>query len=376
MPFLARLCAVALIMVVLSVSRAQSKPSVPVAGSIRHVFVVVLENEDFDTTFGRTSAAPYLAHDLVTQGAILTQYHAIGHYSLDNYIAMISGQAPNPETQGDCQRYTDFALAGITPDGQAIGTGCVYPANVKTLADQLAAAGFTWKGYLEDMGNDPARENATCGHPVLGETDRTEHAEAPTTALPAGDQYAAKHNPFVYFHSIIDSPSCQTSVVNLSLLTDDLTSVATTPNFSFIAPNLCNDGHDAPCKTGKPGGLVSANAFLQTWIPKILNSPAYQQDGLLIVAFDEAEDDASACCGELAGPNAAVPGRTGPGGGRTGEVLLSKFIKPGTVSVVPYNHYAQLKTLEDLFGLSHLGYAAQPGLADFGADVFSAASHP
>jgi hypothetical protein len=342
------------------------------ANAIRHVFVIVLENEDYDDTFGAASQAPYLAHDLVRRGAILTQYHAIGHYSLDNYLALISGQAPSPQTQTDCQDFTDFAGSGMTPDGLAIGTGCVYPANVKTLADQLMAAGFTWKAFLEDMGNDPGRESATCGHPALGTKDLTEHAQAPTPSLPTGDQYAAKHNPFVYFHSIIDSPICQTNVVSLAGLTTDLTSVSTTPNFTFIAPNLCDDGHDAPCKNGEPGGLVSANRFLQRWVPKILASPAFQADGLLIVTFDEAEHDASACCNELPGPNVTAPGRTGPGGGRTGEVVISKFIKPGTVSNVPYNHYAQLRTIEDIFGLAHLGYAAQPGLAGFGPDVWGA----
>ena len=283
---------------------------------------------------------------------------------------MISGQAPNTATQTDCQQYTDFASSGMTPDGQAIGTGCVFPANVKTIADQLVAAGFTWKAYMEDMGNDPARETATCGHAALAAKDPTAHAEAPMASLPTGDQYAAKHDPFVYFHSIIDAPICQTSVVNLEALSADLMSVSTTPNFTFIAPNLCNDGHDAPCKDGQPGGLISANRFLQTWVPKIQNSAAYQKDGLLIVTFDEAEHDVSACCNEPTGPNVSAPGRTGPGGGRTGEVLLSKFIKPGTVSDVPYNHYSQLRTIEDIFGLDHLGYAAQAGLAGFGSDVF------
>ena len=105
-------------------------------------------------------------------------------------------------------------------------------------------------------------------------------------------------------------------------------------------------------------------------MPKIQNSAAYQKDGLLIVTFDEAEHDVSACCNEPTGPNVSAPGRTGPGGGRTGEVLFSKFIKPGTVSDVPYNHYSQLRTIEDIFGLDHLGYAAQAGLAGFGSDVF------
>ena len=63
---------------------------------------------------------------------------------------------------------------------------------------------------MGDMGNDPARESATCGHPALGVgTDNTNTAEAPSAAVPLGDAYATRHDPFMYFHSIIDSPRLQ-----------------------------------------------------------------------------------------------------------------------------------------------------------------------
>ena len=65
------------------------------------------------------------------------------------------------------------------------------------------------------------------------------------------------------------------------------------------------------------------------------------------------------------------PGVTGPGGGRIGAVLVSPLIKPGTVSKTPYNHYALLKSIEDVFGLAHLGYAGQKGLKSFGRDIFN-----
>jgi phosphatidylinositol-3-phosphatase len=64
-------------------------------------------------------------------------------------------------------------------------------------------------------------------------------------------------------------------------------------------------------------------------------------------------------------------GYTAPGGGRVGAILLSKFIKPGTVSDQPYNHYSQLRSFEDLFGLGHLGDAQQPRLHSFGPDVYT-----
>lgn len=366
-----------------------AEPAMPKIG---HVFIIVLENESFDETFGPHSPAKYL-NALTKQGALLKNYFGTGHYSLDNYLAMISGQAPNPVTQGDCQSYVDFASTGMTPDGQAIGSGCVYPAEVKTIANQLEAKGLSWNAYMEDMGNDAARESATCGHPPLGEPDKTQRAEI-------GDQYASRHDPFVYFHAIIDTPSCSARVVNLKALDGDLKSVDATPNLAFITPNLCNDGHDGGegrhCVDGAPGGFVSVDAFLQRLVPQILASPAFRQDGLLVITFDEAEikahydektgaivvqaGDASSCCDEQPGPNIAQdkkvfgmpdkgPGVIGPGGGKIGAVLVSPFIKPGTVSTTPYNHYALLKTLEDIFGLDHLGYAGRPGLKGFGADV-------
>jgi hypothetical protein len=90
------------------------------------------------------------------------------------------------------------------------------------------------------------------------------------------------------------------------------------------------------------------------------------------VSFDEAEDDASACCGEKASntPNAGGP-TPGPGGGKIGAVLVSPFIKPGTVDKTPYNHYSFLRTTEDLFGVPHLGYAGVDGLVPIGDKVFN-----
>ena len=338
-----------------------------VAPRVGHVFVIVLENQPFDTTFGAQSPAPYMAHELTAKGVLLRQYFGIGHFSLDNYIAMISGQAPNPATQADCGVFSEFVptQSALDADGQLRGEGCVYPASVKTVADQLEAAGFDWKGYMEDMGKDPTREAAVCAHVAIGAKDITNRATA-------DDQYADKHNPFVYFHSIIDDqPRCERHVVNLDALPHDLQNVASTPNYVFITPNLCHDGHDAPCKNGEPGGLVSADAFLRSWVPRILTSPAFKQNGLLVITFDEGMLDSTACCGERGLAGGPPPGLDGPGGGRIGAVLIAPSIKPGTQSEVPYNHYSLLRWTEDNFGLGHLGYAAAPGLVTFGSDVFA-----
>ena len=337
----------------------------------QHVFVIVLENKGFDETFGPSSKAPYLSVELTGRGQLLRQYYGIGHESLDNYIAMVSGQGPNLETQLDCTIYSDFlGLPVLDLNGQAIGHGCVYPAVVKTVADQLEGRQLSWKGYMEDMGNALPREPALCRHPALNQQDHTQSAHV-------GDQYAARHNPFVYFHSIIDDDqSCEAHVVPLTELPGDLLNDSSTPNYVFITPNLCNDGHDDPCVDGSKGGLISADQFLQQWVPLILDAPAFQENGLLAVLFDEAElggasADASACCNEPVGPNVALAGILGPGGGRTGAVLISPFIRGGSVNDTPYNHYSLLRSVEDLFGLPHLGYAGAVGLKAFGDDVYN-----
>lgn len=364
--FFSCVCALALLLTACA-SNPVATPKSALAPRIGHVFIIVLENQPFDTTFGAHSPAPYLARQLTAQGALLEQYHAIGHLSLDNYIAMISGQAPNRATQGDCHVFSEFVASdpALDADGQLRGQGCVYPTQVRTVADQLEAAGFDWKGYMEDMGKDPAREASTCAHVAIGAKDVTNRATP-------DDQYADKHNPFVYFHSIIDDkPRCARHVVNLEALTRDLQSAATTPNYAFITPSLCHDGHDAPCRNGEPGGLESADGFLRTWAPRILHSAAFKRDGLLVITFDEGERDSTACCGERGLAGGPAPGIDGPGGGRIGAVLIGSSIKPGTRSDRPYNHYSLLRWTEDNFGLDHLGYAASPGLVAFGSDVFA-----
>ena len=367
---------------------------------IRHVFIVMLENQAYAQSFGPGSPAHYLK-SLQQQGASVPNYYGTSHMSLGNYLTLISGQAPTQATNFDCEVFSEFVSTGTTADGQAIGKGCVYPAHIQTIANQLESAHLRWRAYMEDMGNNPRRESATCGHPRIGAQDNTGGATV-------GDQYATRHNPFVYFHAIIDTPSCAANVVNLTALAHDLSSVESTPNYVFITPNLCHDGHDgggsARCADGQPGGLVSADAFLQTLVPQIVASPAFKNDGLLIITFDEADiaDDyenqgsaagvaggvAAACCNEPSGPNIAAynpgpgyrsptgmngPGLIGPGGGRIGAVLLSPFIRPGTVTSTAYDHYSLLRSVEDLFGLPRLGYAAQLGLQGFGADIYTMA---
>ena len=399
-------------------------------GKINHIIVIEFENEGYETTFGPGSAATYLNGTLRAEGELLPNYYAIGHNSLDNYIAQVSGQSPTEDTQADCAD-NGFAYASVepgTPDpnqvanpGQVDGEGCVYPSSVQTIANQLDAKYppnpkthvASWRGYDQDMGNTPSRDGGVadptggtdCAHPAMGATDTAEFATS-------ADQYTTRHNPFVWFHSIIDNVAeCDANVVPLGTLgpggqplpsghlAADLSREKTTPRFAFITPNLCSDGHDDPCAGpdstgGHAGGLTGADQFLQAWMPLILDSPAYKHgDTLVVITFDEADVDrsdpsyATSCCSEATGPNTHAPGNAGlatdaaPGGGQIGALLLnSKYIVPGSTDTTgSYNHYSALRSYEDLLGLTtggtdgegHLGFASANGLAPFGPDVFN-----
>jgi phosphatidylinositol-3-phosphatase len=337
---------------------------------IRHVFVIVLENKGFADTFGPTGliSAPYLSRELPAQGELLSQYYGIGHSSADNYLAMISGQPPTPASKNDCpDPLAPVGRETVAPYGLAQTDGCQYPDNFLTIADQLAAKGLTWRGYNQDI---PAPCSLLKDNPA------------------PGTSYARKHNPFVFFDSLRASGQCQANDVGLDQLASDLQQPGATPNLSFIVPNECDDGHTA-CPATFPTGdpitadqdqLRQADAFLRTWVPQILAAPDFQRDGLLVVTFDEAIEN-TACCNEQPGPADPNPGGyaglPGPGGGNTGAVLVSPFITPGAsrpggvhLNATPYNHYALLRSLEDIFGVGHLGYAAADGLTPFGDDVF------
>jgi hypothetical protein len=416
-------------------------------GTIRHVVVIDLENENFADTFGPSSPAVYLNNTLLPMGELVVNYYTTSHVSLGNYLSQVSGQATTPMANNDCippifplqGRFLDVLPGNDDPDaslypGQVDGDGCVFPAptatshGATTIGDQLDARGFrgrpTWREYAEDMGDNPTRDGGTpdllggtdCAHPPIGGLDTSNSATAT-------DQYATRHNAFVYFHSVIDDPArCAEHVVPLGKLAlgtggapdtftghlaQDLAQQVTTPEFAFITPNLCNDGHDAVCigpnaEGGHAGGLVAADLWLKHWMPLIFGSPAYKAGKMLVViTFDEATIfDARACCGEYGGPNISNPGFSPlvalfgfqippppgtviyPGGGQTGAVLLNaRYIVPGSVnSSGAYNHFSALRSYEDLLGLTtggddgfgHLGFAGVAGLQPFGSDVFNA----
>ncbi|MDE2394531.1 MAG: phosphoesterase [Burkholderiales bacterium] len=437
-------------------------------GAIQHVLVINLENESYASTFGPNSPAVYLNRTLLAQGQLVVNYFGTSHVSLGNYIAQVSGQAPTPSTNNDCLNlaslksppllggFTDVVPGTDTTDptsypGQVVGDGCVYPApsagthGAMTIGDQLDAKQrgerdegrrLNWREYAEDMGNNPSRDygtpdamgGATCAHPPVGGNDNSNSAAA-------DDQYATRHNPFVYFHSVIDDQArCDAHVVPLGRVTvgsngaadvfqghlyEDLRRIQTTPHYAFVTPNLCNDGHDATCAgpntegttnaAGKNiGGLVGADLWLKHWMPMIFASPAYRSGRMLVViTFDESGfADARACtsanqadCHSPTGPNVSNPGFSPilgmfgyqkpptanyqyAGGGQIGAVLFNpRHIVAGSVNTTGvYNHFSALRSYEDLLGLheggddglGHLGYAATSGMLPYGRDVFNA----
>jgi phosphatidylinositol-3-phosphatase len=346
---------------------------------IKHVFLIVLADEPYSATFGPASPAPYLADTLEKQGELLVRYYGVARDELANEIALISGLGPTADTAVNCPTFLDVTPATAGKDGQYAGNGCVYPSSVQTVGDQLAAKKLTWRVYAEDMENAGADQPSACRHPAFGATDTT-------AAAAAGDAFATYRDPFSYFDSVIDAHACAREDVGLAALNGDLKDLKRTPALSYVVPSLCHDGHETPCTPGAPAGLGATEAFLRHVVPAILDSAAYKQGGLLIITTDQAPvtgpaADSSSCCSQPSFPG--IPGNqpagsapaTGklplPGGGQVGALLLSPYVKPHSFDQEPFNHFSLLRTIEDLFGLGHLGYAALPGVKPFEASVFS-----
>lgn len=416
-------------------------PDAPALPDVHHLFLIVLTGHGYDEAFGPSSPAPYLSQTLPRDGELLANYYGVAQSELANGIALISGQGPTAQTAANCPEYGDVAPGTLDRSGLAAGDGCVYPTGAQTLADQLTAAGRTWKAYVEDEASGPAGEATSCRHPALGTADG-EQAPRP------GDAYVTWRNAFVYFHSLIDPPSCSSDDVDLGQLAPDLRSASTTPTISYIVPDRCDDGSEQPCAPGQPAGLAAADAWLRTVVPQIEASPGYRDNGAIAITFDQAPQsgplaDSSSCCDQPTFPNltaaagtpptttnpptttavatapttAAAPTTTAttpattdttgttapatttapgttpttpttttptttpgalatpPGGGRVGLLLISQFVKPGTVNQTEdYNHFSLLRSIEDLFDLQHLGYAADPALPAFDTVVWNATS--
>ncbi|HEX6349022.1 MAG TPA: alkaline phosphatase family protein [Candidatus Dormibacteraeota bacterium] len=249
----------------------------PLAKLTPHVFVIVMENK----SYAEALAQPFTAR-LAAENAVATNYHAVSHPSLPNYLALTSG-----------------STYGIRDDGYHVLPGT-------SIGSQLSAAGISWRAYMEGM-------SANC--------------------LAANSVYAIKHDPFAYYGG-----ACPTNVVPMDQQLDaDLAApAAQAPNFSWITPDLCHDGHDCSAPV--------ADGFLAGLVGRILAAPAFKSGGVLFVTWDE--DDG--------GADNRVP-----------LIAVGAGVHTGSTSDQASDHYSLLATIEDLLGVSRLGAAAsaQP-LAD------------
>ncbi len=356
---------------------------------IKHVWVITLSGQSFRAALAQSKNDPYLATQLVPKGALLSNYKLTASSQLGNGIALLSGQGVNLETEHNCPTYNELQPPTINATtGLAEGVGCVYPAAVKTLADEITDGGLTWKAYVQGMSsagvpgggtqptgttttpssttptpttvspapqstpsstptpNTPAA-SVTCRHPALGATDPN-HESTP------GDPYVTGSNPFVFFHSLLDAGACASDDVDESALASDLASAATIPNLSWIVPSACDDGSATPCSPGAPTGIAPADGFLKEAIPKILATTAYREDGLIAIVPTSPPASPASAAGEP-----------------VGALLISPFVHANTKVSESFNDFSLLKSLARLFGALPLGHANDPGAVSFGATVYS-----
>ncbi|MBV9104360.1 MAG: hypothetical protein JO060_12285 [Candidatus Eremiobacteraeota bacterium] len=302
-----------------STGRARSTQGLPVP-IFDHVFLIIGEN----TSFSSVNAAhtPYLVNTLMPQGGHLTDYQGLHGGSLSDYIGMTAGH------------YTPCEVNDALPyNPNTNKPTCVERGS--SIFHQLDTSNISWTEWNESMPN-------ACGFFDMG-TDW------------AYNIYATHHNPAVYFTDIEGARYSENfnAVPNQECLQRVLPMGSTAPNdtsafdaalaagavakFNMVIPNECEDGHDL---CGAYDRFRQFDNFLAREVPKILGSPAFGGDGLLIVTYDEWGDFT-------------------PHDKRVACVAVGPLVIPGTTNPDHYNHYSLLRTLEDGYGLRpYLGGAA------------------
>ena len=230
-----------------------------------HVFTIVLENENYASTWSTPNpdGSPTYLQQLAAQGAFASQYFGVGHVSADNYIAMTSGQLPTPLFDTDCLLSWGLCelFEKLVPDGG------------RNIADEVEGSGQTWRAYMDQMA-------VPCQHPAL--TDIPD---------PMQTGYADRHNPFVYYPDIVENTSrCAQDVVPCSGVGHRPDERGDDTQLRLHHPRHMPRRSRRPVRGAgpRPGGLASANEWLQTEVPAILGSPAFTtQHSLLLITFDE-----------------------------------------------------------------------------------------
>jgi hypothetical protein len=261
------------------------------------VFLIVMENHNWLDIKG-SSSAPYINTTLLPMAAHAEQYYNPPgmHPSEPNYLWMEAG--------------TNF---GITNDDDPVANHQSTKLHLVTL---LNNAHITWKSYQEDI------SGSVC-------------------PLTSADNYAAKHNPMVFFDDVTNtndpqSAYCIAHVRPYGELSTHLQK-NTVASYNFITPNLCDDMHDSCAPLNDP--VKQGDSWLAQNLPMILNSEAYKQGGIVFITWDEGEG----------------------GDGPIGLIMLSPDAKgSGYSNTIHYTHSSLLRTLEEIFGVSPmLGDAAQ-----------------
>jgi phosphatidylinositol-3-phosphatase len=383
----------------------KTAPGTPIKlPAIKHVWVITLSGTSFSAALADPTADPYLAKQLVPKGTLLSNYALSSSSSLGNGIALLSGQNVNLETEQNCPTYSALEPPTVNATtGLAEGVGCVYPATVKTLADELTAGSLTWKAYVQDMeegapanGTAPTAgvQSGTSATPGAGAPSGTSQPASspnapqadgslsgtsatpgtqsqPTTAVtcrrpelgtpdpnntPApGDPYLTYRNPFVYFDSLLGEGACATGDLDLSQLQASLATPANTPSLSWIVPSACNDGSAAPCAPGSAAGLAPLDAFLKEVVPQILATSAYAKEGLIVIVPDSP-------------PASPANAASKP----VGALLLSPFVRSNARVAESFNDFSLSKSISLLFGVLPLGHANNQATVSFGATVYGA----
>jgi len=261
-------------------------PVPPNQPTFSHVIVVVEENHSYPSVIGN-SAMPYL-NSLAQQYGLAAQYFGNAHPSLPNYLMLTTGLL---ETNTD-------TFSGTIKDDNVIR--------------ELAKAGKSWKCYAESL---PPTGPATDAYP-----------------------YVRRHNPFSYFSDLQGNTPQAANIVASTQLATDISSNSL-PQYSFIAPNMLNDGHD--------GSLAQADAWLQSNIAPLIASPAFQASGLLIITFDEGDQS-----------------DTAHGGGQVATVIVSTKSKKNYTSQTIYQHQSLLRLT-----LAASGVDTFPGAAAIAPDM-------
>jgi hypothetical protein len=303
-----------------------------------HIVEIMMENQSYGTIIGNANAPQINA--LASKYGLATNYFGVTHPSEPNYMANVAGDYFG--VQDDNQFYCTPALASTDP--LCTGTTVNHTVNAPTLADQLTAAGKTWKGYFQNLPPfDPA--NPTNSGPYAFKWPSNSNA-----------LYASKHNPFVNFTGTQGAMSQMVSdnQLGLDLLTGQL------PDYSLVVPDQCNDMHGTGGCSDTGRLVKSGDQYVGTTVAEIMASPTWRQgNNAIVVTWDEDDfsdsgQPGTGCCGSTVG------------GGHVATVVITNQGVKHLTDNTAYNHYSLLRTFEDAFGLAHLqhaGDAAVPNMA-------------